>query len=173
MVPEPELIDNRITSQPDGRTSDRETLRRLARLMDSVIEIPGLNLRLGVDSLLGLVPGIGDLASTLVSLYILQAAARHDVPRVTMARMGFNVLLDTTLGSIPLLGDIFDVYWKSNLRNVELLERHLDASTSARRDARRGDTWFFAGMIAFLLLTLVGGLTITYLVIKGIADLLG
>ncbi|MDX1966951.1 MAG: DUF4112 domain-containing protein [Planctomycetaceae bacterium] len=103
----------------------------------------------------------------------MQAAARHDVPRVTMARMGFNILLDTTLGSIPLLGDIFDIYWKSNLRNVELLERHLDDSTATRREAGRSDSWFLAGMIAVLLLTLVGGLTITYFVVKWIASFVG
>lgn len=71
------------------------------------------------------------------------------------------------------MGEIFDIDWRSNLRNVELLERHLDASTTVRREAVWSDTWFFTAMIAVLLLTLVGGLTMTFIVVKRIADLVG
>lgn len=100
-------------------------LRRIARLLDAQFCIPGTSWRFGADSLLGLVPGLGDSATALVSLYILIEAHRLGVRPATLARMGWNVALDLGLGAVPLAGDIFDFFWKSNLRNIELLERDL------------------------------------------------
>ncbi|HUQ69362.1 MAG TPA: DUF4112 domain-containing protein [Planctomycetaceae bacterium] len=170
--PEAELIDRRTPGQSDASWSDREALRKLAGWMDSAFEIPGLGVRVGLDAVLGLLPGLGDLASSVVALHILAAASRNNVSRVTMARMGFNILIDWLVGSVPLLGDIFDVYWKSNVRNVALLERHLDANPHARHQAQRNDRWFLAGIITVLLMALVGSLTISYYVIVGIASML-
>ena len=100
-------------------------LRRIARLLDAQFGIPGTSWRFGADSLLGLVPGLGDSATALVSLYILIEAHRLGVRPATLARMGWNVALDLGLGAVPLLGDLFDFFWKSNLRNIDLLERDL------------------------------------------------
>jgi hypothetical protein len=100
-------------------------LRRIARLLDAQFGIPGTGWRFGADSLLGLVPGLGDTATALVSLYILVEAHRLGVRPSTLLRMGWNVALDLGLGAVPLVGDIFDFFWKSNLRNIELLERDL------------------------------------------------
>lgn len=107
-------------------------LRALARLLDARFGIPGTRFRLGLDSILGLVPGIGDAATAAVSLYMLVEARRLGVGMPTLMRMGWNVALDLGLGAVPLVGDVFDFFWKSNLKNMDLLEADLE------RRARRG-----------------------------------
>lgn len=97
-------------------------LRRVARLMDSSFGLPGTRWRLGLDSLFGLAPVAGDAASALVSLYIVWEARRLGAPTTLIARMLGNVAVDTLSGSVPLLGDLFDAAFKSNLRNLTLLE---------------------------------------------------
>ena len=97
-------------------------LRRLARLMDSSVGLPGTRFRLGLDSLFGLAPVAGDAASALVSLYIVWEARRMGAPKALVVRMLGNIAADTLGGSVPLLGDLFDVAFKSNLRNLALLE---------------------------------------------------
>lgn len=106
-------------------------LRAIARLLDARFGIPGTRWQFGLDSILGLVPGIGDAATAAVSLYILVEARRMGVGLPTLARMAWNVALDLGLGAVPLLGDVFDFFWKSNLRNIALLEAEL-----ARRERR-------------------------------------
>lgn len=169
---EQELIDHRRPEGQDSRIPDLAELQWLARWMDSLIEIPALRMRIGLDSLLGLVPGVGDFVASMVSLYILQAAGRQGVSRVTMARMGFNVLLDLLIGAIPILGDVFDVYWKANQQNVALLQRHLEANPQTSRRLQRNDWLFFAGMIAVLVLILIGSATVTYFIVTGLGNLL-
>jgi hypothetical protein len=159
---EPELIDKRSVV-PDG-TLDLEHLKLLAKLMDSAFEIPGLRLRFGVDAILGLFPGIGDLATSFVSLYILQEAQRRGVSRVTLTRMSFNVLVDLLVGSIPMLGDVFDVVWKSNQKNVKLLIQH-ESTPEARRRRKVGDWFFLALLISILMTVLAGSLTLTYFMV--------
>ena len=110
------------------RAGDREALERLerlSRLLDTAIAVPGTSIRLGADAAIGLVPGIGDLISTLLSSYIVYEAHRLGAPKWLIARMIGNVVLDTTLGAIPLAGDVFDVMWRANRRNVRLLREHL------------------------------------------------
>lgn len=132
-------------------------LEILAQWMDSIFEIPGLGLRFGLDAIIGLIPGVGDTLTSLASLYILNAARRYGVPRVTMARMALNLAIDYIFGFVPVLGDAFDVYWKANLKNVELLRRHVLATKAEERRARRGD-WLFVGA---LILGLVAALTLS------------
>lgn len=168
---EPEIIDERHTS--GLRSDDVAALRQLSRLMDSAFEIPGLKVRFGIDAILGLIPGLGDLASSAVALLILKAAAQNGVPRVAIARMGFNLMVDWLVGSIPFLGDVFDIYWKSNVKNVELLQRHLDASVAVKRSARRGDWFFFAALVALLFAALVGSLTMTFFAVRWIVGMFG
>jgi hypothetical protein len=133
-------------------------LEQLADWMDTRFEIPGFRWRFGLDALLGLIPGLGDTITCLISFYILAAAARLGVPRITMARMGMNTIIDFVVGSIPLLGDVFDVAWKSNTKNVALLRRSLELTPHGQRRARRGDWLFVAGVAAALVIVL--GLTI-------------
>jgi hypothetical protein len=148
---------------------DVAQLRQLARLMDSVFEIPGLRTRVGLDSLLGLFPGLGDLASALVTFYILQAAADHGVSRWTMTRMAANSLIDLTVGSVPVAGDVFDVYWKANERNVELLQRHVTAQQTGSASARRSDRLFMILVIVGLLLALIGSVTVSWFLSRGLS----
>lgn len=139
---------------PTGDRSTHEPMiaqaSRLARLMDSQFEIPGLRLRFGFDALLGLFPGIGDTVAAFASLYILQAAWEAHVPRVTLIRMVFNVMLDVVFGAVPVLGDLFDLAWKANIKNVALLERYLGSSARQARQARRSDWIVVVGVFVIV-----------------------
>ncbi len=99
-------------------------LDKLADLLDTKFVIPGTNIHFGLDPLIGLIPGVGDTISMVASVYILQQAYVHRVPRHIRARMLANVAIDWAGGSIPLIGDMFDVAWKSNRMNVDLLKKH-------------------------------------------------
>jgi hypothetical protein len=93
--------------------------------MDSAIVVPGLRLRIGADALLGLVPGIGDVASGLIGAYLIYEAHRLGAPRSALARMAANLALDTAVGSIPVAGDIWDFFFRANDRNMQILARHV------------------------------------------------
>ncbi len=121
-------------------------LRRLssiAALMDTAVGIPLTRFRVGADSVFGLVPGIGDAAGTLIGLYLVNEARRLGLPKDKLARMLTNVGIDFVGGAVPLLGDLFDAYFKSNKRNVDLVLDHFgvsrdDLGRSARRKRQRG-----------------------------------
>jgi len=121
---------------PGGDVDAVARLRRLAALLDRVVTIPGTRISLGLDPLLGLIPGAGDLATGLLSVYIVARAARLGVPRATLVRMIGNVFVDVAGGSVPVIGDLFDVAWRSNLKNVEMLTRHVEQPTVVRRESR-------------------------------------
>lgn len=133
-----------------------ESLERLSWLMDDLIKIPGLNWRLGLDALVGLIPGFGDAATSLVSFYILASAVRYRVPKITLLRMGLNLGIDYIVGSLPLVGDVFDAWWKSNQRNVTLLSERATVSASEAREGKLSD-WLFVGLIMLLLIGLALG----------------
>jgi hypothetical protein len=111
-------------------------VRRLSRALDSAVTIPRTDIRIGVDPIVGLLPGVGDVVPTAASAYIVAEAAALGVPRATLARMCLNLLVDAVAGSIPLLGDAFDVVWRANDRNVRLLEARLADPGGERRDRR-------------------------------------
>lgn len=115
------------------RTRRLQRLRTVAMVMDTAIAIPGTNIRFGADSLLGLVPVAGDFAGALVGLAIVNEARRLGVPGHKMGRMIANIGLDTLVGAVPLLGDVFDVYFKSHRRNVQIVLDHFEAEAVARR----------------------------------------
>src|SRR6476620_6630282 len=117
-------------------------LERLSWLMDDLIRVPVLGWRFGLDALIGLIPGFGDTATSLVSFYILVAAVRYRVPKITLLRMGLNIALDYVLGSFPVVGDLFDAWWKSNQMNVALLKERAKVEGEAAREGRFGD-WIF------------------------------
>ncbi|MBW4564126.1 MAG: DUF4112 domain-containing protein [Mojavia pulchra JT2-VF2] len=107
------------------RLATLNRIRKLSRLMDTSIRIPGVGLRIGIDPIIGLVPGAGDLISTAFSAYIIFLATRFGIPRQDLAKMIFNVGLETVVGTVPLVGDLFDAFYKSNIRNLAILEQHL------------------------------------------------
>ena len=110
-----------------------ERIRRLVRLLDEAFRIPGTNYRVGLDGLIGLVPVAGDLITGGLALWIIREAAEMGVPRRTIMRMLWNVGVDVTAGFVPAVGDLFDVAWKANVKNLALLEKHL-----AREEQRLG-----------------------------------
>lgn len=112
-------------------------LRRLARLLDAAVRIPGTDIRIGLDPLLGLLPGVGDSLSSLLSGWLVVRAAGLGASPATLARMVGNLLVDAAVGTIPVLGDLFDVGWRANERNLVLLEGQL-ADPVRRRKRDRG-----------------------------------
>jgi len=121
--------------------------------MDDLFRVPVLGWRFGLDALIGLVPGLGDTATSLVSFYILAAAVRYRVPKITLLRMGLNVGIDYAFGSIPFLGDLADAWWKSNRKNLDLLKRRATVSADEARSGRASD-WLFVGGIILILVAL-------------------
>lgn len=145
----------------------------LARLMDSMFEIPGTGIRFGFDTILGLVPGLGDAVASMVSLYILREASQRGVSKLTLARMAANIGVDYVVGSIPGVGDVFDVYWKANLKNIELLRQHTVENPTGQRRERASDWLFLAGLAALLICLLIGCLTITYFLVRWLGHQFG
>lgn len=118
-------------------------LEALAKAMDSAIQIPGTKIVMGLDALLGIVPVAGDFISGLISSYLVWEARQLGAPKWLIARMSANVAIDTMLGSIPIVGDVFDVAYKSNLKNMALLRRHLEKHGLSREgDGRTIETTY-------------------------------
>jgi hypothetical protein len=121
-------------------------LRRWATLLDSRFRIPGTNIRFGLDPILSLVPGLGDLASPVFTAALLAQVFRQRVPRIVVVRMLLNALIDAAIGAIPIAGQLGDIFFRANVRNLALLERHADPT----RPPDRGDYVFvMAVLVAF------------------------
>jgi len=147
--------DRSLKPEPRSVVVD-ESLERLAWLMDDLIRIPGLNWRFGLDALVGLIPGFGDTATSLASFYILASAVRYRVPKITLLRMGLNIGIDYAVGSLPLVGDLFDAWWKSNQMNMTLLRSRATVSAEEARSGKLSD-WLFVTLIIVLLVGLALG----------------
>ena len=145
-----------------------EHLRSLSRLLDNAFVIPGTRYRFGLDALIGLVPGLGDAVSAVFSSYLVLQASRLGAPRSVVTRMIANIAVDTLVGWVPILGDLFDVAWKSNVRNMALLEQHLQQPAAARAGSRR--SLVLLGGVLLLLVT--GAVVLGVLAGKLIIDLL-
>ena len=155
---------------PVAVTNDTELrrARALARALDTVIGIPGTPLRVGVDAILGLIPGAGDLAGAALSAYIVVTAYRRGATPSVLWRMLANIAIDTGFGAIPVLGDLFDVAWKSNTMNVELLERF---SAEPQKTTTRS-RFLGALVVVLVLLLLVGIVALGFLVSRALWRLL-
>jgi hypothetical protein len=138
--------------------------RALTRLLDSAARVPGTSFRFGLDPLLGLVPGLGDVAGAALSGYVVLLASQLGAPTTVIVRMLGNVVVDTVGGSVPLIGDLFDAGWKSNTRNLALLERHIGAPQSAKR-ASRAVVWL---TVAALVLLAVGAVFVATLLVRAL-----
>lgn len=151
--PKSEFIPRELAEKQDQLAG----VRAIARLLDSAYVIPGINVRVGWDSILGLLlPGAGDVIGLVAGSYILWTANRLGVPRPVLARMAANVAADMALGAIPLVGDVADVAWKANTRNVTLLERAVADPTTARR----GSVWYLVGLVVLLLVFLTSAIAL-------------
>ncbi|NEP36271.1 MULTISPECIES: DUF4112 domain-containing protein [unclassified Moorena] len=142
----------------DRKTSTLRRVRRVSYLLDNAIPIPGTGYRIGLDPIIGLLPGGGDFVGTIISSYIVVEAARLGVSRSTLVEMVLNILLETVTGSVPVLGDLVDAAWKANVKNVELLEKELNVSSSPPQKS----DWLF-------LILLLAGLAVVLVVAVGIS----
>ena len=115
------------TVRPLSRAERIARLDALATLLDTAFVVPGTQIRFGVDVLIGLIPGIGDAITSLISLYVVREARELGASPLVIARMLGNVAIDGIVGAVPLLGDVFDVAWRANRRNIKLLREHLAA----------------------------------------------
>jgi hypothetical protein len=127
--------------------------RYLADLLDRRFTIPGTSIRIGLDPIVGLIPGVGDTIASLAGTFILFLAAQAQLPKIVLVRMSLNIALNGMIGTLPILGDLFSVWFKSNVRNVELLERYAVAD---RRTSTAGDWIFVIGLLLGIVLVVVG-----------------
>lgn len=135
----------------DSLPKDLVALQRFAVLMDEQFAIPLIGTRIGLDALIGFVPGIGDAGGALLSSWIILGALRHRVPAVHILRMVLNVALDTMVGAVPVLGDVFDIFFKENVDNVALILRYRDPTRPPRSAV---GIWLAAASIAVFLIAL-------------------
>jgi hypothetical protein len=153
----------------DSRAAALESLRVLTRLFDEALGIPGTRLRVGLDAVIGLVPGVGDALSGLVAGYSLWVAARLGAPAPVLLRVLLNIAIDSGLGAIPLAGDLFDAAWKANRRNLDLLERWL----ASPAPTRRASAATLAGVIAAALAIIAGLVWLAVISVRALVRLLG
>jgi hypothetical protein len=146
-------------------------LEDLSRYLDNWVKIPVVGWRFGLDALIGLVPNVGDTLTSLASFYILLAGARYGVPKITLLRMAFNIGLDYVVGAIPFIGDAFDFVWKANKQNMDLIRER----GTGKGAGTTGDYVFVFGIIALLILLLIGSIIASLFVLgwlfSGIWDL--
>lgn len=141
--------------------------------MDDLFRVPVLGWRFGLDALIGLIPGFGDTATSLVSFYILAAAVRYRVPKITLLRMGLNIGLDYVVGSLPLVGDFLDAWWKSNHKNLDLLKQRATVSAEDARAGRTSDWLFVGGIIVGLIGLAIASASISLYLLYKLLELLG
>ena len=135
----------------------------LARLMDSQFRIPGTGVRFGLDSLIGLIPGAGDLSTFAVSGYMLVIMAQNGASGLVLARMTLNILIDAIFGSIPILGDLFDMVFKANMRNMRLMQQYY------KEGRHRGSAWrVIIPVLIILFLIIIGIIWLTYRLIASL-----
>jgi len=147
------------------RSASLEALFRwLAVIMDNFLRFPGTKLRFGLDPIIGLLPGIGDAASAIISTLAIVYAARYRLPKILLVRMALNILINELVGIIPGLGDAFSFWFKSNVRNYELLRRY----AAAPERARKADWIFVFAIVAVLFLIVCIGLVVSLLVFQAI-----
>jgi hypothetical protein len=140
----------------------------LALIMDEFVRLPGTRFRFGLDPLIGLIPGLGDTASAMISAFSLIYAARCGVPLITLARMSINILINEVVGIIPGVGDAFSFWFKSNARNYQLLQEHLGTS----RRARKSDWIFVIAVLVILALVVAIGIIVSLVVLRELLRLL-
>lgn len=143
-----------------------ERLRDIARLLDNAVRVPGTDIRFGLDPVIGLVPGIGDAIGAIFSAVIIFHAGRLGAPGSTLFRMMANVGLDTIVGEVPLVGDLFDFGWKSNSRNLALLEEHLRRPAAAKAGSRRVLLLLGGGLLLLFVAVIALGIVVANFVLE-------
>jgi Domain of unknown function (DUF4112) len=168
-----DVVDAEWEVLPPEEKNKRARLEPLFRwvaiVMDELIALPNSKFKFGLDPLIGLIPGIGDTASAIVSALVLIQAARRGLPKILLARMSLNILINEIVGIIPGVGDVFSFWFKSNKRNYELLLAH----TEKPRRAHVSDWFFVIVTLAILFVTVATGIYVSWLILRAIGQLLG
>lgn len=151
----------------DAKAIRLDRLRSLTYVLDNAIAIPGTSYRVGLDPLLGLLPGAGDFLGTAFSAYIVLEAALLGLPRASLVRMVINILFETLVGTVPLLGDFFDATWKANAKNMALLEAHLNSP----RHSEKADWWFIVLLLGGLMLLVIGITVLGFIILRTLLQL--
>lgn len=157
--------------QLSSQNSNEKLIKRLriiTHLLDNAIPLPGTPYRIGLDPLLGLIPGGGDIAGAVLSAYIVISAAQLGLPRESLLRMVLNILLEVMVGTIPVLGDLFDVAWKANVKNMELLDIHIKSPQMGKK----ADQWFVFILVVGLILAVLGAIALGITLITLVFSLL-
>jgi hypothetical protein len=150
-----------------GKPASTTGIRRWAYLLDDMIPVPGTGMRFGLDALIGLVPGVGDMTGAALSAYTLLVAARVGAPPSVIMRVAANILIDMIVGAVPLLGDLFDAGFKANRRNVALLDRYLANPSEMHRQSRM----LVAGLFAVLVAAVVAAGFISFYLLRWLLSL--
>jgi hypothetical protein len=137
-------------------------LRRISHLLDNAIPIPGTKYRIGLDPILGLIPGGGDVISSIFAGYVVFKSAQMGVPQETLVKMAANIVFDTVAGTVPVAGDLLDVAWKANVKNIELLDAHLGSPEQGKKA-----DWLFVAALLLGLMLIVGGLIFLSVMLLG------
>lgn len=150
------------------RSSEDARGRAIAYWLDDAFRIPGTRLRFGLDPLIGLIPGLGDIVGGLLSTYIVLEAVRTKAPRALLFRMLANLGVDMLLAAVPIAGDLLDAGWKANSRNLSLLRQHIEHPGEARAASRA----FVALLMVGVLLLAVGTAFVSFLTLRWLLEAL-
>jgi hypothetical protein len=150
------------------RQSLEPLFKWLALIMDEIIRVPGTQFRFGLDPIIGLIPGIGDTSSALVSAFALIQAVRFGVPKILLSRMALNILINEVVGIVPVFGDAFSFWFKSNARNYEIIKNHRLGATAPRQS----DWVFVMGVLVILFVVVCVGVAVSFLVLGAMVWLL-
>jgi hypothetical protein len=161
---EPRRAFDGLTKEERRTIEIEEGLENLSHYLDGLFRIPGTGWRFGLDSLIGLIPNVGDTITSFASFYILLAGVRYGVPKITLLRMAFNIGLDYLVGTIPFIGDAFDFVWKANKQNMDLIRERATGTNVGTAS----DYFFVIAIIAFLILLLIGSILVSIYVIWAI-----
>jgi Domain of unknown function (DUF4112) len=158
-----------LSSSPDSPLLQLARLRRISDLWDRAFGIPGTKWRVGLESLVGLLPVGGDVVGLGISIYILWQVVQFNLPKTILVRMVINIAIDALVGAVPILGDLFDVTWKANTKNVNLLESHLQQPNQSRRADRRFLWLLFGGLLLALVALAIAAVVVLTMVVKALS----
>ncbi|MEG3896392.1 MULTISPECIES: DUF4112 domain-containing protein [unclassified Microcoleus] len=145
-------IQNSSPNTPSpSHVASLRRIRRISHLLDNAIPIPGTRYRIGLDPVLGLIPGGGDLVGSIFAGYVVFKSAQMGVPQETLVKMAANIVFDTVAGTVPVAGDLLDVAWKANVKNIELLDAHLGSPEPGKKA-----DWLFVAALLLGLMLIVG-----------------
>ncbi len=154
---------NEISTKTDPRQRGLKRLNYLAKLMDAQFRVPGTDFRFGLDGIIGLIPGAGDLSTFAVSGYMLWVMANNGASGLVLTRMTFNILIDAIVGAVPILGDLFDVAFKANMRNMRLMQQHYEEGR------HNGAAWkFIVPVLIVVFLIIIALIWVTYKILASL-----